>query len=106
MINENVKSELSLSHGSAVKDPCTINGHPLIQCSYLETFIFDGRCEHLVKYNFTPVLDARDGTLRYEMIKPSINSELVYNLFIKIFSFIALFVEIFALCAETLSFQD
>ena len=88
MMNQKVTNKLSLSHGSA-SDPCTIKGHTLIQCSYLETFIFDGRCEHLFKYNFTPVLDARDGILRYEIIKPNMNSELIYNLFIKLFSFIA-----------------
>ena len=95
MMNRKVTSELSLSHGSA-SDPCTIKGHPLIQCSYLETFIFDGRCEHLFKYNLTPVLDARDRESK------TINSEMIYNLCTNVFSFIASFVETFALFGNIL----
>ena len=51
-------------HGSKV-DPCIVKDHPLTSCNYLETFVIDGRCGHLVKYNSTPVLDGRDGTFRY-----------------------------------------
>ena len=102
MRNPRVSSEPSLPpHGSKV-DPCMVKDHPLTFCNYLETFVIDGRCGHQVKYSYTPVLDSRDGTFSYEMIKPSMNCEMIYNLFVKVFSFIALFVEIFALYVETL----
>ena len=61
-------SELSLPFGSA-SDSCVIKGHPLVPCSYLKTFVLDGRYGHLVMYNCTSPLDGRDGTFRYEMIK-------------------------------------
>ena len=48
MINPRVTTGLSLPHGSA-SDPCTIKAHPLVLCSYLGTFVFDGRCGDLGK---------------------------------------------------------
>ena len=102
MMNPKVTSELSLPPHGSTSDPCIVKVHPLIPCSYLDTFVIDGRCEYLDKYNSVPVLDGRDGKFRYEIIKPNMDSEMIYNLFIKIISCTALFVETFALYVETL----
>ena len=93
MKNPKATTELSLPLGSA-SDPCTIKVHPLIMCSYLETFVFDGRSGHLNKYK--PVLDGRDGESK------AINSKMIYNLCTNVFSSIASFVKRFGLFGNIL----